>query len=235
MTSASTPNHRRYALPLLLAYPVLAIAGAITHRSIFALIALALVATVIMLPRLLARRIAPWLAWLCMLGALTALSLAGLATLVLQAIPVLVNALLAWWFGRTLLTPTPLVARFITAVEGPERMQQPGIAGYARGLTWFWTVLLATQAVVMCLLLVFAERIGLLARLGIASPLPIPERFAALWLHLGSYLLLGATLVLEYAYRRWHLRHLSHPSLHELMLKISLKWPQLLRGKDTEA
>lgn len=235
MRPPATPNARRFVVPLLLAYPLLAIAGALTHWSIFPLLALALLLTVIMLPRLLSRQLAPWLLWLSLLGALIALSVAGLATLVLECVPVLVNALLAWWFGRTLLTPTPLVARFIEAIEGAQRMQQPGIAAYARGLTWFWTLLLVTQAIVMGLMLLFAEHIGVLARLDIRSPLPIPERVAGLWLHLGSYLLLGAALVLEYGYRRWHLRHLKHPSLHEIMLKLSVNWPQLLRGKDLEA
>jgi hypothetical protein len=127
------------------------------------------------------------------------------------------------------------MARFIAAVEGAERLQEPDIEGYARGLTWSWTLLLATQTSVMCLLLVFAEHIGLLVRFGIASPVPIPERLAALWLHMGSYPLLGAALLQEYGYRRWHLRHLTHPSLHTIMLKISLNWPQLRRGKDPEA
>jgi hypothetical protein len=48
------------------------------------------------------------------------------------------------------------MARFIAAVEGAERLQEPDIEGYARGLTWSWTLLLATQTSVMCLLLVFA-------------------------------------------------------------------------------
>lgn len=235
MTPPAPADARRLVLPLLLAYPLLAIAGALTNWSIFPLLALALLLTVIMLPRLLTRRLAPWLLWLILLGVLIWLSVSGLATLVLECVPVLVNALLAWWFGRTLLTPTPMVARFIEAIEGAERMQQPGIAGYARGLTWFWTLLLVTQAIVMSVMLVFAEHIGLLARLDIGSPWPIPARVAGLWLHLGSYLLLGAALVLEYAYRRCHLRHLKHPGLHEIMLKLSVNWPQLLRGKNLGA
>lgn len=235
VSSSSPQSARRYVLPLLLAYPLLAIAGAITHRQIFPLLALTLLLTVIMLPRLLSRQVGPWLVWAGLLLALLVISLAGFAALLLQSVPVLVNGMLAWWFGRTLSTPTPLVARFIAAVEGAERLTLPGIAGYARGLTWFWTVLLITQALVMGVLLVFAERVGLLARLGYESPLPIPEQVAALWLHLGSYLLLGAALVLEYAYRRWRLRHLSHPGLHEIMMKLSMNWPQLLRGKEPGA
>ncbi len=223
-------SSRRYALPLLLAYPLLAIAGAVTQRQIFPLLALALLVTVVMLPRLLTFRVAPWALWSGVLAALLLLSLYGFAGLLLEAVPVLINALLACWFGRTLGSAEPLVARFIVAIEGAERLQLPGVADYARQLTWFWTVLLAAQALLLAVLLLGAEHSGLLARFGVASPLQLPERWAAAWLHLGCYLLLGAAFLLEYAYRRWRLRHLSHPGLHDMLLQLVLHWPQLLRG-----
>jgi len=236
MTTSSPSGEsatRRYVLPLLLAYPLLAIAGALTHRQIFPLAALLLLLTAVMLPRLLARRMAPWLLWLGLLLALLLLSLYGFAGLLLEGVPVLINALLAYWFGRTLGTPEPLVARFIMAIEGAERLAQPGIARYARQLTWFWTLLLATQALLLAVLLLCAEHSGLLARFGIASPLPVSDRWAAAWLHVGGYVLLGATFLLEYGYRRWRLRHLSHPGLHDMLLQLALHWPQLLRGNGT--
>ncbi|MEP7185829.1 MAG: hypothetical protein ABI767_08325 [Rhodanobacter sp.] len=148
---------RRYALSLLLAYPVWAIVEAITHGQIFPLLALTLLLTVIMLPPLRSRRITPWL---------------------------------------------------------------------------MWTLLLTTQAMLMRVLLVAAARIGLLARLGFEFALPIPERLSALWLHLGSCLLLGTALVLQYVYRRRRLRLLSHPGLHEILMKPSMNWSHLLHGKD---
>jgi uncharacterized membrane protein len=225
----STP--RRYALLLLLAYPLLAIAGAVTHRQIFALLALALLVTVVMLPRLLTRRVAPWSVWSGVLATLLLLSLYGFAGLLLEAVPILINALLACWFGRTLGTSEPLVARFIVAIEGADRLQQPGVADYARQLTWFWTLLLGAQALLLSVLLLCAEHGGLLARFGIASPLQVPERWAAAWLHLGCYVLLAAAFLLEYGYRRWRLRHLSHPGLHDMLLQLAMHWPQLLRGK----
>ncbi len=221
---------RRYALPLLLAYPLLAIAGAVTHRQIFPLLALALLLTVVMLPRLLTFRVAPWSVWSGALVTLLLLSLYGFAGLLLEAVPVLINAVLACWFGRTLGTSEPLVARFIVAIEGAERLQQPGVARYASQLTWFWTVLLGAQALLLAVLLLGAEHSGLLARFGVASPLQVPERWAAAWLHLGCYVLLGAAFLLEYGYRRWRLRHLSHPGLHDMLLQLALHWPQLLRG-----
>ena len=221
---------RQYALPLLLAYPLLAIAGAVTHRQIFPLLALGLLLTVVMLPRLLTFRIAPWSVWSGALATLLLLSRYGFAGLLLEAVPVLINALLACWFGRTLGTSEPLVARFIIAIEGVERLQQPGVARYARQLTWFWTALLGAQALLLAVLLLGAEHSGLLARFGVGSPLQVPERWAAVWLHLGCYVLLGAAFLLEYGYRRWRLRHLSHPGLHHMLLQLALHWPQLLRG-----
>jgi uncharacterized membrane protein len=233
MTSSSPPAEsatRRHVLPLLLAYPLLAIAGAVTHRQVFPLAALLLLLTTAMLPRLQTRRAGPWLAWLGMLLVLLLLSLHGFAGLLLETVPVLINALLACWFGGTLGTSEPLVARFIVAIEGADRLSQPGVARYARQVTWFWTVLLATHAVVLAVLLLCAGRSGLLARFGIVSPLPLSDRWAAAWLHAGGYVLLGAAFLLEYGYRRWRLRHLSHPGLHDMLLQLARHWPQLLRG-----
>ncbi len=222
---------RRFVLPLLLAYPLLAIAGAMTHRQIFPLAALLLLLTVVMLPRLAARRIGPWIVWLGSLVALLLVSLYGFAGLLLEAVPVLINALLACWFGRTLSTSEPLVARFIVALEGSGRLAQPGVAHYARQVTWFWTLLLGAQALLLAVLLLCAEHNGLLARFGIVSPLPLSDRWAAAWLHVGGYMLIGAAFLLEYAYRRWRLRHLSHPGLHDMLLQLATHWPQLLRGR----
>jgi uncharacterized membrane protein len=215
---------------LLLAYPVLAIAGMVTHRPVFALLALVVLASVPMLPRLLSRRPLPWLLWLLMLAGVWLLSRHGLADLLLEAVPILINVLLACWFGRTLAGDEPLVARFVVAIEGTERLREPGVARYARQVTWFWTVLLATQALLLTGLLLFAARDGLLLRLGVTPAWLVPERWASAWLHVGCYLLLGAAFLLEYAWRRWRLRHLSHPGLHDMLLKLVLRWPQLLHG-----
>lgn len=234
MTSSSlSPDHatRRYGLLLLPAYPLLAIAGVLTQRQVFALLALALLLTALMLPQLLARRVLPWLLWSGAQAGLLVAWRCGLAGLLLEAVPVLINALLAGWFGRTLGTAEPLVARFIVAIEGDERLRQPGVAAYARQITWFWAVLLAAQALLLAVLLLCADHDGLLARVGVVSPLPVPAGWAATWLHLGGYLLLAAAFTLEYAYRRWRLRHLHHPGLHDMLLQLALHWPQLLRGK----
>jgi uncharacterized membrane protein len=234
MTTVSHPAQnasRSYVLVLLLAYPVLAIVGAVTRRQVFPLLALLLLLTAVLLPHLLTRRAVPWLLWSGGVAVLAWLTWRGLAGLLLEGVPVLINGLLACWFGRTLGTSRPRVARFIVAIEGAERLQQPGVARYARQLTVFWTALLGAQAVVLVVLLVGTEHSGLLAQFGIAAPLRVPERWALVWMHVGGYGLLGAAFVLEYGYRRWHLRHLSHLGLRQMLLQLFLRWPQLLRGE----
>lgn len=233
MMSHSPENvPRHHALLLLLAaYPVLALAGAITHRQVFALLALAVLLTLPMLPRLRTRRRLPWLGWLAMLAALLGVWLNGLADLVLEAVPVLISAVLAWGFGHTLVTDEPLVARFIVAIEGVARLRQPGVARYARQVTAFWTILLGTQAVLLAVLWLCADRSGLLVRVGWAAPWPIPERWAAIWLHVGCYAVLGAAFALEYGYRRWRLRHLDHLALPVMLKQMALCWPRLRQGK----
>ncbi|MEO8810118.1 MAG: xanthomonadin biosynthesis protein [Rhodanobacter sp.] len=229
------PARRPYALLLLLAYPVLAIAGAVTHQSIFPLLALVVLLTVVLLPRLMSHRVMPWLAWLAMLAGVWQLSRHGLANLLLETVPILINALLAYWFGRSLAGPEPLVARFVATIEGADRLLLPGVATYVRQLTWFWTLLLASQALLLTVLLLCAAHSGLLLRFGVTPPLQVPERWAAAWLHLGCYVLLGVAFVLEYAYRRWRLRHLRHPGLHRMLLQLARHWPQLLRGAGAAA
>ena len=229
--SSSSPSRRW--LPLMLGYPVLAMAGVLTHRQGFSLAACVLLITLLMAPALAARRVGAWLAWGLVLAVMGWLWMHDLVGLLLECVPIAINVLLASLFGRSLRDgSTPLIARFIAAVEGPERLQVPGLKRYARQLTWFWTALTAAQATVLAALLLFAEPGGLLASLGVASPLPVPAGLAQSYVHVGGYVLIAAAFLLENAYRRWHLRHLTHPRMHELALGIAARWPQLVRGQD---
>ena len=215
----------------MVCYPVLAMAGVLTHRQGFSLAACALLLTLLMSPALASRRALPWALWLATLAAMGWLWLHGMVGLLLECVPIAVNLLLASLFGRTLRAGSmPLIARFIEAIEGPERLAVPGIAAYARHLTWFWTVLTAIQALVLAVLLLCAEPGGLLGSLGIASPWPVPAGLAQSYVHVGGYVLIGSAFLLENVFRRWHLRHLPHPRIHELALRIAARWPQLVRG-----
>lgn len=234
MSSLSAIDQRtapRRWLPLLFAYPALAMAGVLTHRQGFSLAACALLLTVLMAPVLAARRALPWAVWLLTLAGMAWLWMDDMVGLLLECVPIAVNVILASLFGRSLRPGSmPLIARFIEAVEGPDRLQVPGLARYARQLTWFWTLLLATQALVLSVLLLCAEPGGLLGAFGVVSPLHLPAGWTQAYVHIGGYVLIGSAFVLEHAFRRWHLRHIEHPRMHDLAIGIATRWPQLVRG-----
>jgi uncharacterized membrane protein len=231
MSDPRRPDGR--PLPLLLAYPLLALAGALLHRQFLSLAALGLLLGLLLWPPLRDRRPAAWLLWLGLLAAMAWLAARGLAALALDAVPLLLNLLLAWIFGRTLRAGRqPLVAQFIEAIEGAQRLTMPGIARYARHLTAFWAVLLTAQALWLGVLLCCQVPGGLLLRLGVAPPWPVSQAWVQGYVHLGAYLLLAVVFVLEYLFRRWHLRHLPHLGLHALLHRLALRWPQLIHGRN---
>lgn len=221
----------RWRLLLWLAYPLLAITGAATHQQGWSLAAIVLLLSLLLWPALATRRVAPWLLWLAGFGAILWLAWRGFAGLLLDAVPLLVNLLLAWLFGRSLRAGRqPLVARFIEAIEGPSRLALPEVARYARQLTWFWTLLLALQAGLLGLLLSCVVPGGLLATLGHVPPLQLPQGWVTGYMHLGGYALIVVAFGLEYLFRRWHLRHLPHLRPHELAVQLAAGWHHLLRG-----
>jgi len=232
LAGAQGPSPLRRWWPWLLASPVLAVAGMLTHREVFPLLALALLATLAMSPALSRRRLSSWLAWLGLQAALATVALLGFAHLLLEAVPVVIDGTLAWLFARTLAQARPLVARCIVAMEGEARLRERGVAHYARRLTASWAVLLAANALVLALLLLFVDRTGALARLGVAPSLRIGGWWATTWLETGGYVLPGLVFVVEYGYRRWHLRHLQHLSLSQMLLRLAANWPRLLRDQD---
>jgi len=185
---------------------------------------------------LLSRQRLAWAVWIVGSALMVFLALRGLLPLVLDLVPVLVNALLAWLFGRTLSAGrTPLIAHFIGVIEGPKRLALPGVAPYARHLTLFWTLLMAGQALFLLILLACAVPGGWLDRAGLPSPWHVPAFWAEGYAHVGSYLLIAAAFIGEYGFRRVHLRHVPHASLHRLALQLAVRWPQLLRGKEASS
>lgn len=228
------PSPRRWLGLLLLAYPALIAAGMLTQREIFPLLALMVLVTAVFLPKILSGRVAPTLLWLGIQGLLLVVARLGFAELVLEAVPVVINALLAWWFGRTLFSSRSLVARCIVAIEGEARLHERGVARYARQLTAFWAVLLGVNALLLSVLLLWAGPSGALVRFGVMPALGIDTWWAGAWLRAGGYVVVIGAFALEYPYRRWRLRHLQHLSLPQMLLRLAVNWPRVLRDQAAE-
>ena len=218
----AVPAPSRNTTLLLAAYPVLAIAGAVLHRPWLSLVALLVLLTAWLAPRLRAGHRAAWLGWTLSAAAAAVLARMGYANAVLEGVPVGIVAAISTWFGVSLRAGRePRVARFIRVLEGADTLQQPRVAGYARGVTAFWCLLLGAQALVLALLLVAG-----LAGMTLAA-------WVLAYQHIGGYLVIPLAFILEYAFRRGYLRHLPHAGLHAQGLRLVRCWPQLLRGEDT--
>lgn len=164
--------------------------------------------------------------WLIAAAGIAALALAGHGDITLDFLPVVINLALCALFARTLVPGSePLIARLIAVVESPARVALPRVAGYARALTWTWAIVLGAQALVLAALILCATPDGLLARLGIAPPLAIAGRGWRWFLDLGSYATVVVLLALEYAFRRWYLRHIPHVSLPVFIGRLVRRWP----------
>ena len=219
----------------VLAYIVLATLASSSGYGGLAAFALFVLVGALLSPALRRRSVAAWCAFAGAAPPLALLAASGEGLLALDALPVLVNAALCALFAGTLRRGRePLIARFIAILEGRERLALPRVAVYARNLTRVWALLLGLQA---CLLgATFCLMPG---GLFAAFDWPVPALFALpgwrLYLHVGGYALVPLVLVIEYAYRRWHLRGIEHPSLPRFVARVVQRWPALLHSLAADA
>ncbi len=233
----STPSKRRSRVLIagVLAYFVLATWASSGGFGWLAAFALLVLVGALLSPALRRRSVAAWGVVAAATLALGLLAASGEGLLALDALPILVNAALCVLFAGTLRRGRePLIARFIAILEGRDRLALPGVAAYARNLTRVWAVLLGLQACLLGVIFCLAPG-GLFAAFG----WPLPALFALpgwrLYLHVGGYALVPLVLVIEYAFRRWHLRGIEHPSLPHFIARVVQRWPALLHSLAADA
>lgn len=236
----STPAAPRQAaaprvpwLPLaLLACGVLALVGGLSHRHGLSLAAVALL--LVWLPSVWRRRSPVALAiWMLLAALLLTPALSGHPELALMALPVVFLAAVAWLFARTLKRgEEPLVTRCVRVIEGEARLALPGVRVYTRGVTVFWACLLGMMVLLSLLVALCTRPGGWLATFGVASPVALPGSLLAWYPEAGCWLVLLVAFTGEYLFRRWHLRHIPHPSVRRFVAQIVRRWPALVRGED---
>lgn len=164
-----------------------------------------------------------WIAWLSCAVALVALGNRGNGRLALDILPAILNAAFCGVFASTLTCgSTPLIARIIEAIEGSARLALPRVSAYARALTWAWALLLGVQALLLGWLA--------LRDVGAIEHGSLSTSSWRWYLHFGGVALVPSFLVLEYAFRRWWLRHIPHASLTQFLVQLARNWPALIRG-----
>jgi len=145
-----------------------------------------------------------WRAVAAALGAGVVILIArGAPPLPLLLPPVLIPAAIAWSFGRTLLAGrTPLVERLARGFHAPV-IPSAEILRYARGVTWAWTLLLTGLSLVNAVLITCLSPGGLMSLAGLTPPWQVPAALFAWFSNTGTYLLIGAMFMAEFAIRLW--------------------------------
>jgi hypothetical protein len=213
---------------IIAGYAALVLAAWYTGNDALSALCVVLLISAVLAPSLRRFSRAAWAAWILLVGSVVALTFSGHGRTALDLVPLAINLGLAYLFGISLTgTHTPLISRAIIAIEGAERLALPRVAGYARMLTLAWTVVFLVQVLLFVVLMFWW-----LPRLAIDSP---AHAWAMTWLHVGGYLLPAAFMVIEYAFRRWYLRHLPHVPAREFAQQLIRNWPQLLRDSDLRA
>lgn len=120
----------------------------------------------------------------------------------LFAPPVIINAVLAVFFGASLRTGRePVISVFARLEQGG--ILPPDLARHARTVTWLWALLLAALATLAMALAVWA-----------------PLETWSLFANVVNYALIAALFIGEYLYRRVRFRHYRHASLGALLRNV---------------
>lgn len=114
---------------------------------------------------------------------------------------VLPLALVAWWAPTLRAGRTPFVTAMALRLRGPI---SPEHAAYTRGVTVLW--------VAVCLLLSLA---------GLLTALSGDARLWSSVTNVYSPLFIALVFALEYAWRRWHLRHEPHPGFVAFLRQVA--------------
>lgn len=195
---------RRFAPAMFaVAYPLFAHGASILQSRGLTIASVAILAGAMLIRPLMEGRRWAWVAVPAAAVAIAALARANAVALVLFAPPVLLNAFLAWLFGHTLARGgTPLIERLVRLLQPPGLPFEPGVIGYARSLTRFWTGLFLLLGAANLALAAFATPGGLLELAGIRAPVTVRLETWSLFANVLNYLFIGAVFLLEFAYRR---------------------------------
>jgi uncharacterized membrane protein len=151
------------------------------------------------------RTIAAVVAGLALAGLLATLALVVPSALVFGP-PIAINAVLGVMFARSLRRGhEPAIAVFARLEQGT---LTPELARYARGLTWFWTMLFLGLATAALLLAMYAS-------------LPTWSWFA----NCATYIAVASLFVGEYLYRRIRFPQYRHASLLTLFRNVRARAP----------
>lgn len=218
-------------LLLSAAYPLIAHAAAEFQDARLAALALFDILLIVLVAPLARGRAWAWAVVAAGAALLWTVQRSSLLPLLLLLPPVLITAMLAWWFARTLRPGSvPLIARIVCGLEqrAPAELAPP-LQRYTRRLTALWALLLAGLALANALLGVFAVPDGLLVRLGHPPAVPVPQALWSWFANLLNYGIVAAVFVIEYLVRMRLFPDRPYSSLPDFLRRLGALGPAFWR------
>ncbi len=168
---------------LAVAYVVLSHLASDRNDGTLATLAVGDILLIALLRPLLLPRAWAWGTLAACAGLLVMLAHTAYALLPLMLVPSTLIGFVAYGFGRTLVHGrVPLITRMLAGLEAvPAPALAADLRNYTRRLTLAWAVLLAALALLNLMLAAIVVPNGILAMLGIASPLPVSQAHVS-WL-----------------------------------------------------
>lgn len=188
-------------IALALAYSVVAHIASARHDGPLAVCALAILLLMLLAAPLSQRRFWAWVALAAGLAALLWLARSPYAQVPILLVPTAFVALVAYWFGRSLVSGrTPLISKIVTAMESEP--PSPELLRYTRGLTAAWAIALGVLASLNLGLALIAVPDGLLAQFGAHPPLTVTETQWSWFANIFNYGIIGGFFAVEFAIRK---------------------------------
>jgi len=213
---------------LTLAYLVAAHLALLNHSASLAAVAVGALAA-LTVTSIRGPHRAAWRAIAATLGAGVVLLVArGASPLPLLLPPVLIPAVIGWTFGRTLLPGRiPLVERVARGFHAPA-VPSDDILRYASRVTWAWSLLLGGIALANAVLITCLTPGGLIALAGFAPRWPVSPTVFAWFSNTGTYLLIGALFVTEFAIRVWRFPDYRYRNPLHFMREARSRMPNIV-------
>lgn len=213
---------------LLASYILLAWISTLGALAILDTVAVGCLGSAILLPSLLRVKRVALAAWGGLIVLLVLAACAGYPRLPGYFTPSLILGAIATVFGSTLAPgATPLVARFVRALDGNEFAAMPKVARYARGVTLGWTALLGGLALTTFVLALGVQPDGALAALGVGAPFTLSPATWSFTVGLGCYGISMLAFAAEFALRRFVLPEAPRHRFSEFARRVAKLWPEL--------
>jgi uncharacterized membrane protein len=218
-------------IALGVAYPLIAHAAVVSHNAAITTASLAVLAGLVMLPRLARGSVLMWCAVPVVIVALVLLWRMHAAWLPLYATPVFITLFAAWVFGHTLAPgETPLIVRLVRLLHAPEE-PGPEIERYARKVTLAWALLLTGLSLFSLTLALVAEPNGILLMSGVRPPFTVSVETWSLFANFLNYGIAGGFFLIEYTYRRRRFPQQPYRNLFDFVRRAAAVSQRLMHSR----